>query len=285
MKGQRVMRFNKYLAAASTMALALALTACGGGDEEEFDTIVAKAEETGELTIGIKYDQPGLGLKEGDGFTGFDVEMAKIVAKGLGVEEGDITFKEAVSANRETFLEQGEVDLIFATYSITDDRKEVVSFGGPYFVAGQSLLVAADNNDITGPETLGGKKLCSVTGSTSAQRVKDEFAEDVQLQEFDSYSKCVDALKGGQLDALTTDDIILAGFAAQAPEELKVVGETFSEERYGVGMPKGDTETCEKVNEILTESFEDGSWQEALEQSVGDSGYELPEPPTLDDCA
>jgi glutamate transport system substrate-binding protein len=285
MKGQRVMRFNKYLAAASTMALALALTACGGGDEEEFDTIVAKAEETGELTIGIKYDQPGLGLKEGDGFTGFDVEMAKIVAKGLGVEEGDITFKEAVSANRETFLEQGEVDLIFATYSITDDRKEVVSFGGPYFVAGQSLLVAADNNDITGPETLGGKKLCSVTGSTSAQRVKDEFAEDVQLQEFDSYSKCVDALKGGQLDALTTDDIILAGFAAQAPEELKVVGETFSEERYGVGMPKGDTETCEKVNEILTESFEDGSWQEALEQSVGDSGYELPEPPTQDDCA
>ena len=285
MKGQRVMRFNKYLAAASTMALALALTACGGGDEEEFDSIVAKAEETGKLTIGIKYDQPGLGLKEGDGFTGFDVEMAKIVAEGLGVEEGDITFKEAVSANRETFLEQGEVDLIFATYSITDERKEVVSFGGPYFVAGQSLLVAADNNDITGPETLGGKKLCSVTGSTSAQRVKDEFAEDVQLQEFDSYSKCVDALKGGQLDALTTDDIILAGFAAQAPEELKVVGETFSEERYGVGMPKGDTETCEKVNEILTESFEDGSWQEALEQSVGDSGYELPEPPTLDDCA
>jgi len=285
MKGQRVMRFNKYLAAASTMALALALTACGGGDEEEFDTIVAKAEETGELTIGIKYDQPGLGLKEGDGFTGFDVEMAKIVAKGLGVEEGDITFKEAVSANRETFLEQGEVDLIFATYSITDDRKEVVSFGGPYFVAGQSLLVAADNNDITGPETLGGKKLCSVTGSTSAQRVKDEFAEDVQLQEFDSYSKCVDALKGGQLDALTTDDIILAGFAAQAPEELKVVGETFSEERYGVGMPKGDTETCEKVNEILTESFEDGSWQDALDKSVGDSGYELPEPPALDDCA
>jgi glutamate transport system substrate-binding protein len=279
------MRFNKYLATASIMALALALTACGGGDEEEFDSIVAKAEDTGELTIGIKFDQPGLGLKEGDGYTGFDVEMAKIVAEGLGVEEGDITFKEAVSANRETFLEQGEVDLIFATYSITDERKDVVSFAGPYFVAGQSLLVSADNTDITGPETLDGKQLCSVTGSTSAQRIKDEFAEDVQLQEFDSYSKCVDALKAGQLDALTTDDIILAGFAAQAPEELKVVGEPFSEERYGVGMPKGDTETCERVNEILTESFEDGSWQEALEMSVGDSGYELPEPPALDDCA
>jgi len=280
------MRFTKHLTAATTLGVALAMSACGGGgDEESFDSIVAKAEETGKLTIGIKFDQPGLGLKEGEGYTGFDVAIAKIVAEGLGVEEGDITFKETVSANRETFIEQGQVDLIFATYSITDERKEVVTFAGPYFVAGQDLLVNADNTDIAGPEDLEGKQLCSVTGSTSAQRIKDEFAETVQLQEFDSYSKCVEALTSGQLDALTTDDIILAGFAAQSPGELKVVGNPFSEERYGVGMPKGDTETCERVNEILAEAFQDGRWQEALEANVGEADYELPaSPPELDPC-
>ena len=153
------------------LAVALAATACGGEEQRS----ALESAQAGNLTIGIKFDQPGLGLRNPDGtFSGFDVEVAKYVAGQLGVSEENITFKEAPSAQRETLIQNGEVDYIVATYSITDARKEKVDFAGPYMVTGQSLLVRADNTDITGPESLnGGKKLCSVAGSTPAQNVKE----------------------------------------------------------------------------------------------------------------
>ena len=183
----------------------------------------------GPVTIGIKFDQPGLGLQDGSNYTGFDVEVAQYVAKDLGYT--DVTFKESPSAQRETLLQSDQVKMIFATYSITDDRKTKVSFAGPYFVAGQDLLVKSDNTDITGPDALNGKKLCSVTGSTSAKKIKDTYATSVQLQEYDTYSKCVEALNTGAIDAVTTDNVILAGFAAQSQYQgkLKVVGKPFSD--------------------------------------------------------
>jgi glutamate transport system substrate-binding protein len=274
--------------AASVAALALALSACGNDDAGgggSAASIVDKAKNDKKLTVGIKYDQPGLGLRNADGsFSGFDVEVAKIVAKELGVEESGITFKETVSANREPFIQQGQVDMVVATYSITDARKEKVSFAGPYFVAGQSLLVRSDASDITGPESLNnGKKLCSVKGSTPAQKIKEEYAQNVQLQEFDSYSKCVTALLGGQIDAVTTDDIILAGFAAQNPGKLKVVGKPFSTEKYGIGLKKDDKAGRDAVNAALEKAFSDGRWKAALDKTLGESGYQLPStPPTLE---
>ena len=114
----------------------------------------------------------------------------------------------------EEALQSGQVKMIFATYSITDDRLQKVSFGGPYFVAGQDLLVKTDNTSITGPDSLNGKKLCSVTGSTSAKKIKDSYAAGVQRQEYDTCSKCVEALNSGRIDAVTTDNVILAGFAS-----------------------------------------------------------------------
>ncbi|KQU34745.1 MULTISPECIES: glutamate ABC transporter substrate-binding protein [Nocardiaceae] len=264
----------------AALALAFAATACGGDEA----TSASSSAESGKLTVGIKFDQPGLGLRTPDGsFSGFDVEVAKYVAGKLGVTPENITFKESPSAQRETLIENGEVDYIVATYSITDARKEKVDFAGPYFVAGQSLLVADGNTDITGPESLsGGKRLCSVSGSTPAQKVKDQYAQDVQLQEFDTYSACVEALRNGAVDAVTTDDIILAGYAAQYPGELKVVGEPFTEERYGIGLAKGDDETRTKINDAIDAMIEDGSWQKAFEDTVGPSGYPLPAQPTVD---
>jgi glutamate transport system substrate-binding protein len=277
--------------AAGMAALALALTACGddsgdsGGGGSEAASVVDKAKNDKKLVIGIKYDQPGLGLRSADGsFSGFDVEMAKYIAKELGVEESGIEWKETVSANREPFIQQGQVDMVLATYSITDARKEKVSFAGPYFVAGQSLLVRADNTDITGAESLNNnKKLCSVKGSTPAKKIKEEYAQNVQLQEYDSYSKCVDALLGGQVDAVTTDDIILAGFAAANPGKLKVVGKPFSTEKYGVGLKKDDKAGRDAVNAAIEKAFSDGAWKAAFEKTVGPSGYPLPAtPPTLE---
>ncbi len=274
---------KKLFAAAAAGVLALSLSACvntGAGPGGASDSIV----------IGIKVDQPGLGLREGNTYKGFDVDVAKYVAKELGYAEDKIEFKEAVSAQRETLISSGQVKLIFATYSITDTRKQQVSFGGPYFVAGQDLLVQSSDTEITGPDKLAGKKLCSVTGSTPAENVKKKYP-DVQLQEYDTYSKCVQALSTGAVDAVTTDDTILAGFASQSQYsgKLKVVGAPFSTERYGVGLKKGDVDTCNKVNDAIKKMIDDGSWQKAIDANLGASGYkpnatENP-PKTFETCA
>ncbi len=266
-------------AGAATSAAGSAVSSAGGttgGASALMDH--AKA---GKLTVGIKFDQPGLGLKKPDGsFAGFDVEVAKYVAKDLGVDPASIEFKESKSAEREGLIDRGEVDYIVATYSITDTRKEKVNFAGPYFVAAQDLLVKADNADITGPEAMAGKILCSVTGSTSAQKVKDKYAADVALQEYGTYTECVEALRSGAVEAVTTDNVILAGFAAQYPGELKVVGKGFSTENYGIGLKKGDDAGTTAINAAITKMISDGSWKTALDSTVGPSGFAIPAPPT-----
>jgi glutamate transport system substrate-binding protein len=260
-------------AVALAIALPLAAAACGGGGGGEGNTIV----------IGTKYDQPGLGLKQPDGtLTGFDVDVAKYVAKELGYNEDQIEWKEAPSAQRETLIQNDQVDFIAATYSITDARKEKVDFAGPYLITGQSLLVRADNNDITGAASLqNNKKLCSVSGSTPAQRIKDEYP-GVQLQQYDTYSACVEALKNGAVDALTTDEVILAGYAAQTPGTFKIVGDTFSEERYGIGLKKGDTELRNKINDAIEKMESSGAWKEAFDKNLGPAGIQAPQPPAVD---
>lgn len=280
------MTTRRWGAVAATTALALGLAACGsddgGGDSG------SGGDGGGGIKIGIKYDQPGMGLKQGNDYTGMDVDVATYVAKELGYDEGDIEWVQAPSAQRENLISTGQVQLIFATYSITDARKEKVSFAGPYFVAGQDLLVRADDSTITGPDSLDGKKLCSVTGSTSAQNVKEDVP-GVNLQEFGTYSECVAALVSNGVDALTTDDTILAGYASQEQYKgkLKVVGQTFSEERYGVGLKKGDTALCEKVNAAITKMVSDGAWQKAVDDNLGPAGYKpgAGNPPTPDACS
>jgi glutamate transport system substrate-binding protein len=279
------MRTRRIGAVAAVAALALGLTACGSDDGGGGGS---GGSGGGGLKIGIKFDQPGLGLKQGSEFTGMDVDVAKYIAKQLGTNEGDIQFVQAPSAQRETLISTGQVDMVVATYSITDARKEKVSFAGPYFIAGQDLLVRADDSSITGPDTLKGKKLCSVTGSTSAQKVKEKVP-DVNLQEFATYSECVAALASGAIDALTTDDTILAGYAAQDQYKgkLKVVGKPFSEERYGVCLKKGDTAQCQKVTDAIKKMVTDGEWQKIVDKNLGPAGYKpgAGNPPTPDACS
>ncbi|MDH6193499.1 glutamate transport system substrate-binding protein [Mycobacterium frederiksbergense] len=258
-------------AVALALALPFAATACGGGDHGN------------KIVIGTKYDQPGLGQKKPDGtMAGFDVDVAKFVAKELGYTEDQIEWKESPSAQRETLIQNGQVDYIVATYSITDARKEKVDFAGPYLLTGQSLLVRADNNDITGAASLeNNKKLCSVSGSTPAQNIKNKFPK-VQLQQFDTYSACVDALKNGVIDAVTTDEVILAGYAAQSPGAFKIVGDTFTEERYGIGLKKGDIELRTKINDAIEKMESSGAWKEAFDRNLGPAGIEAPAPPAID---
>lgn len=244
------------------LGLSLSLTGCSSSDSGH------------KIRIGIKYDQPGMGYQDGKEFTGFDVDVARYVAKKLGYSENQIEFVESPSANRENMLANGQVDMIFATYSITDSRKKTIDFAGPYYVAGQDLLVRADEKDITGPDTLNGKNLCSVTGSTSAKKIQDKFAKQVNLVNQNSYSDCVVALNGGVVDAVTTDDIILAGLASTKANrgKLKLVGKTFTTEKYGVGLPKG-SDKCEAINKAINEMVEDGTWQKLVEKNTAGTGY------------
>jgi glutamate transport system substrate-binding protein len=291
------MRITRLTATVGVLALALASAGCGGqggtgtgsGAASGAPTrgILGKAASQKKLVIGVKADQPGLGLQTGSTYEGFDIEIGKLIAKGLGVPETGIEWKTTVSANREPFIQQGQVDLVVATYTINDERKKVVNFGGPYYIAGQDLLVPTAST-ITGPEAIAGKKVCSVSGSTPAKRIQTDY-KDASLQQFDSYSKCVTALAGGQVDAVTTDDIILAGYAAQDQYagKLKVVGKKFSNEPYGIGLKKDDSDGCKKINEILTAAASDGSYKAAWDKTLGKSGTAAPALDTtkLTNCA
>ena len=273
------MKLRRTSAVAIAAVAALGLAACGSDDGGNGGAgATGGGGET--VKVGIKFDQPGLGLKSGATYSGFDVDLANFIAKELNLTP---EFVEAVSKQRETLLKTGQVKYIVGTYSITDARLADVSFVGPYFIAGQDLLVRADDTSITGKDSLDGKKLCSVTGSTSAVNLQKEVP-GVNLQEYDTYSLCVDALKSGAIDALTTDDTILAGYAAQEANkgQLKVVGNTFSTENYGVGIQKDDTEFCNQVVTAVKKFIDSGEWQKSVDKYLGPANYKPGEgnPPT-----
>ncbi|MGP3690594.1 glutamate ABC transporter substrate-binding protein [Streptomyces sp. IBSNAI002] len=271
------MKFSKAGSAAAVIAvLTLTATACGGGEDEKSPSASPAGNGGKKIAVGIKFDQPGLALKKPDGtYAGFDVDVARYVAKELGYGPDQIEFKKAPSAQREQLIKNGDVKFIVASYSINDKRKQEVDFAGPYFLAHQDLLVRAGDTSITKPEDLNSKKLCSVTGSTSAQNVKDKLAPKADLQEFGTYSECLTGLENKVVDALTTDDSILAGYAAQPEHQgkFKLAGLSMSDERYGIGLKKGDTDLQTKINAALKKMVQDGSWDRAVQANFGPAGY------------
>ncbi|MFE1924584.1 glutamate ABC transporter substrate-binding protein [Streptomyces asoensis] len=270
------MKLRKVTAAsAAVLVLALTATACGGDDSKDDAGSGSSSGGGGKIKVGIKFDQPGLGLKKPDGsFAGFDVDVATYVAKQLGYSPDQIEFVETKSADRENALSRGDVKFITATYSINDERKQKVDFAGPYLLAHQDLLVKSDASIAKGTD-LNGKKLCSVTGSTSAQNVKKSIAPDAQLKQLSSYSECIAGLQSGAVDAVTTDDSILAGFASQDQYKgkFKLAGLKLSNENYGVGVKKGDSATVDKINKALEQMVSDGSWQKAVDANFGPANY------------
>ncbi|GAA3001543.1 glutamate ABC transporter substrate-binding protein [Kitasatospora albolonga] len=257
------------LAAAAALLLPLALAGCGDDTKDD------AGGGSHKITVGIKFDQPGIGLKTPDGtYTGFDVDVATYVAKQLGHDPKDIVWKEAKSADRESLLQRGDVDFIAASYSITPARSEKVDFAGPYLLAHQDVLLRADDTSITQPADLNSKKLCSVTGSTSAQNVKTKLAPQAQLQEYGGYSECLTGLENKVVDALTTDDSILAGYASQAQfkGKFKLGGFKMSNENYGIGVQKGSA-LKGQIDTALQKMVSDGSWDKAVQKNFGPANY------------
>jgi glutamate transport system substrate-binding protein len=300
------MRWKSVLRVAATMAAAaLVATACGqqesigGGGEQapapdvaqdvqfEPGTTMAELSEAGSITIGTKFDQPLFGQRTLDGqLTGFDTEIGRIIAAGLGIAPENVNWTEAPSAQREDLIERGDVDMVIATYTINDARKERVSFAGPYYQAGQTLMVRSDNTDITGPDSLRatGARVCTVTGSTPSENIRP-YIDEAQLTLFDTYSQCRDALGNGQVDVVTTDNVILLGYVAESDGAYKLVGGTFTEEPYGIGVTKGDVAFCEFINQQLTEAAENGEYAAAWEATAGTVAEETPKLPELAPCS
>ncbi|SDH21623.1 glutamate ABC transporter substrate-binding protein [Agrococcus jejuensis] len=233
--------------------------------------------EDGVITIGVKEDQPGLGYLDAvtGERTGFDVDIARWIAASLGFDEEDIEFVAIPSANREQALVNGDIDIYVGTYSITDARKQQIDFAGPYFITGQGILVGADSDIASEADLSADTTVCSATGSTPIQNIRDNYPE-VPVQEFDTYSQCVDALRNGTVDAVTTDQAILLGYAALYSDEIQVVGEPFTEERYGVGLPLGDDALRTWINDL----FEDGgdTWTAIYDNNLGATGIEVEQP-------
>ncbi|MGN7978717.1 glutamate ABC transporter substrate-binding protein [Microbacterium sp. 22195] len=297
------MRRTKALAGIGIVAAALlALTGCnsgspsnpggggdngGGGDKPLFEvakdvkldgspTFDAMKKRDG-VVIGVKEDQPGLGYLDATTGerTGFDVDIARWIAASLGFDEKQITFKPIASVNREQSIVNGDIDYYVGTYSITDKRKTQIDFAGPYFVTGQGLLIRKGDPDADKLEDFNGKTVCSATGSTPIQNIKANFPQ-IKTQEYDLYSACVQDLLDKKVDAVTTDQAILIGFAAQYPDELKVTGGLFTEERYGVGLKKGDTALQQHINTLFTDGHD--TWQKIFDKNLGKSGIKVEQP-------
>jgi glutamate transport system substrate-binding protein len=266
-------------------AIALALTGgvlVGCSSTPSAPTTNNGASGSGKLTIGIADDEPGVSVKSGNTYAGFDIETAQYVAGQLGVPSANITWKPVDPGERISALQNGDVDLVIATFSMTADRAKQVSFAGPYFVAHQDLLVRR-NDTISGPQTLDGKILCEASGTTSADYIKKNYRGKITLREAPTFSECVRNLANGDVDAVSTDDLILAGFAAEPKYKgiLKVVGKGFTDEKYGIGVKLGDTAMVDKVNTALKKYISSGAWKKALDKTVGASGYSIPSPPTV----
>lgn len=298
------MRNTRFLTGVSVAAAAvLALTACnsgtpsspggsgdGDGTGSELPWTVATdvslegsptfdaMTDRGGVIIGVKEDQPNLGYLDAttNERTGFDVDIARWIAASLGFDEDDIEFKAIASANREQSIVNGDIDYYVGTYSITDKRKEQIDFAGPYFITGQGILVRADDDAISSEDDLNADTtVCSATGSTPIQNIRENYPE-VPTVEFDLYSACVEALINGDVDAVTTDQAILIGYAALYAGEIKVVGEPFTEERYGVGLPKGDDALRAHINDLFEN--EGDVWQAIFDRNLGDSGTQVDQP-------
>ena len=289
---------NTRLLLSMLAIFALLLAACGDDDDTDTGTDTTEEESTdtteedstdttegdaapvgGTLTVGTKYDQPLFGVNTPDGVVGFDADIARYVGEQLGAE---IEFQEAVSANREPFLQNGTVDMVVATYTINDERDEIVDFAGPYYVAGQDIMVVAGNpKGITGIEDLdsGDIATCTVEGSTSLDNL-NELAPNANVTTFDAYSKCADAMGQGRVDAVTTDNVILLGLADESEGAYELVENPFTEEPYGIGVPEGSELRCQ-INEILQAMYDDGTWAQIYQDTVGAVATQVPDPPAL----
>jgi glutamate transport system substrate-binding protein len=285
------MRMKRHSALLVSLAAILALATAGCGQEVPGGGVRPKMptgstmeaiQKRGRLIVGTKMDQPLFGLRTTTGKpAGFDTEIARHVSTAIFGNPTSIQWVETVSKNREPFIEQGKVDIVTATYTINDTRKKEVDFAGPYYIAGQDIMVRSVNNAIKGVQDLNGKKVCTAKGSTSEKNLARFAPQSIPVL-FDGYAQCAEALGAGRVEAVTTDNSVLLGFVQQSRGAYKLVGRPFSEEPYGIGLRKGDSQFRSFLNDVLVQMYKDGSWKRAYDATIGQVQPQPPAPPPVD---
>jgi glutamate transport system substrate-binding protein len=297
------MRLYKIMGFVALVALAVTLSACGTDDSTGSSdatsadtptsgvfaagTTMERLNKARKITIGTKFDQPLFGFQGLSGEPeGFDVEIAKIIASELGIPQTGITWVETPPKVREDVLVHKGADIVVATYTINDVRRQRVTFAGPYFLAGQDLMVKSTNKTITGPESLkaSGARVCTLPGIIPAQKILD-YIDPSQLLLFDVYSKCTDALRRGSVDAVTSDNAILLGLVSDSRGAFKIVDKPFTQEPWGIGIPKGDLAFCEFINSALIKADGDGRYGMAWAQTAGGASGTAIKLPELEPCS
>ncbi|WP_176611468.1 transporter substrate-binding domain-containing protein [Actinomadura sp. WMMB 499] len=238
-----------------------------------------------ELVIGVDDDLPGLSARTAGGEReGFEIDVATYVAGRLGVAPADVTFRRLASADPAGALREGTLDMVVATVPVTAELKERMTFAGPYYLAHQDVLVRQDDPSIGGIGDLAGKRLCRVAGSGSWRELTEGPAPDGREVPARSYRECAEELAAGRLDAVSTDDLVLAGLAGAVPGTT-VLNAPFTDVKYGIGLREGDREGCRAVNRILTGMYQNGAATTMLNQWFATSGLELPTTvPQLEGC-
>lgn len=285
---------KRVTAAVVAVASVVSLAACGSGGPRNLLADI----QSGHVVLGTKFDQPELGERTPEKqYEGLDTDVSRFVIKYIAEKNGwavpEMEWKETPSAQRETLLNNGEVNMIAATYSINKGRLAAVDFAGPYLVTHQALLVREESGIKGLSDVAPGTRLCSVSGSTPAQKVKDALPE-VQLQEFDTYAACAEGVKQGVVDAVTTDATILAGFAKRYEERFgekysvvqlrKEDGSFWTNENYGIGLPKGDEESKNAVNEAINALHDSGEFKKIVAKHLGED-FDIGDKPAVGDLS
>ena len=219
-----------------------------------------------------------------DGIRGFDAGLYQLLTRYILGDETKFELTQVDSSTRESVLESGQVDAVFATYSITDSRKEVISFAGPYYTSKQAVLVKAGNDEITGVDSLADKIVATQSGSTGPD-ILAEYAPDATVQEFANDLEARTALEQGRVDAYVTDYTLLLNAIVKNPDAYEIAGDVFGpEDNYGIGLPK-DSDGVAFVNDFLKKIEEDGTWAKLWQISLGDrTGIDtVPEAPAIEE--
>jgi len=281
--------------AAVALAALFVVAACGGGagtgtpaassaatgatstkPKLELASYAYAIQTKGKLRVGTREDNVPFGLKNvaTSKFEGFDVDIAREIAKAIFGNESDIDkfieYLPVVSATRIPTLNENKADLVIATFTINDDRKKQIDFSDVYFNTGQKILVKKDNSTITKVTDLNGKRVCSGKGSTSEVNIRKE-APQATLELQDTYPPCLILLQQGRVDAVSTDETILFGLVKQDPN-TKIVGSYFSAEPYGIGVKKDASNDrngfVDLINRTLVTMIQDGRWATIYKQWI-----------------
>lgn len=237
-----------------------------------------KIQEAGMLIAGVDQNTFLFGFRNPttNALEGFDIDRAREIAKAIFNDPTKVQFKVVTSAGRVDALKNGDVHIVVRTFTATCQRWQDINFSAIYYMAGQRLLVDRAS-EVTTLDELGDQKVCAAKGSTSIKTIADHKAEPIPVQ-VDNWTDCLIMLQQGQVAAMSTDDTILAGMVAQDPN-VKMVGERFTDEPYGIGIPKENEDMVRFVNGVLEQSVADGDWADSYDTWLGDTGGSRPAAP------